>query len=138
MQASIAEIKRGFNKDLFLALSPPFPKVELRQFEGSRKGDLVSLQLNFGLFKQTWTSKIVEDHEHDHEWLFVDVGTELPFFLKAWSHRHMVRSQDGHRYIIDDIEYSTGTVLTDWLMFLPMLGQFLYRKPIYRRFFSPK
>ena len=136
VRATLAEVKDEFNQDLFLQLSPPFPKVGLQFFEGSRKGDLVSLELNFGLFKQTWISKIVEDGEEDGNWFFIDEGTQLPFFLKSWSHLHVVESQSEGSLIIDDISYTTGTIFTDLVMYLLMLGQFLYRKPIYKRVFS--
>jgi len=138
VSATLAEVQEGFNKDLFLQLSPPFPKVELQFFEGSTKGDLVSLELNFGLFKQTWTSKIMEDGEKDGRWYFIDEGTELPFFLKSWRHLHVVESRAEGSVIIDDITYTTGTIFTDLVMYLPMLGQFLYRKPIYKRVFRRK
>ena len=98
----------------------------------------MSLELNFGFFKQTWTSKIMEDGEEDGKWFFVDEGTELPFFLKSWTHRHVVESATAGSVIIDDITYTTGTIFTDLVMYLPMLGQFLYRKPIYKRVFLAK
>ena len=138
VSATLNEVKKGFNQELFLQLSPPFPKVELQFFEGSSKGNLVSLELNFGLFKQTWTSKIIEDGEEEGHWFFVDEGTELPFFLKSWTHRHVVEGHAEGSLIIDDISYSTGTIFTDLVMYLPLLGQFLYRKPIYKRVFRRK
>jgi ligand-binding SRPBCC domain-containing protein len=82
------QVKEGFNETLFKKLSPPFPPVKLLRFDGSTKGDLVTLELNFIFFKQKWTSEIMEDQTTDKEFYFIDKGIELPFFLKKWTHKH--------------------------------------------------
>ena len=41
------KVKEGFDEKLFTRLSPPFPPVKLIKFDGSQKGDVVSLELNF-------------------------------------------------------------------------------------------
>ena len=96
----------------------------------------MALRLNFILFKQTWTSEITEDAQTDNEWYFVDQGIKLPFFLKSWTHRHLVRKEVKGSSIIDDISYTTGTLITDLLMYPVLLGQFLYRKPVYKKLFK--
>lgn len=136
VKASQEKVKAGFNEKLFLALNPPFPKVKLLHFDGSRTGDIVSLQLNFIFFKQEWTSEITSDEATDQGFSFVDVGRKLPFFLKTWSHHHVVKNESKGAVIIDDITYSTGTWVTDLIMYPLLIGQFLYRKPIYKRFFA--
>ena len=136
VNASLDAVKSGFTQDLFLKLNPPFPPVKLLEFGGCKEGDKVALQLNFILFKQTWISDITEDYTADKRWFFVDQGTQLPFFLKTWKHHHEVQSKGNSALIIDDIHYTTGTLLTDVLMYLPLLGQFLYRKPIYKKIFN--
>ena len=135
VNATLETVKAGFTQDLFLNLNPPFPPVKLLEFGGCRQGDKVALQLNFIFFKQHWISDITEDHASTDRWFFVDEGTRLPFFLKSWKHHHEVQSEGKGALIIDDIHYTTGTLLTDVLMYLPLLGQFLYRKPIYRKIF---
>ena len=136
VSASLFQIREGFTKDLFLSLNPPFPPVKLLQFDGCNTGDRVVLELNFMLFKQRWISDITEDKETDHEWYFVDKGTELPFFLKSWKHSHVVQKKGNGAQIIDDVTYTTGTLLTDLLFYPALLGQFLYRKPVYKRIFK--
>ncbi len=136
VNASLSEVKKGFTKDLFLALTPSFPPIKLLQFDGCQTGNKVSLQLNFLLFRQRWVSDITEDHISESEWFFVDMGTELPFFLKSWKHKHIVLSKEGKSQIIDDITFTTGTILTDILLYPALLAQFLYRKPIYKRVFQ--
>ena len=134
--APLPRVKEGFNKDLFLQLSPPFPKVEIHFFEGSSEGDLVSLKLNFLLFKQTWTSKIVSEQLEDNFWEFIDEGTELPFFLKSWQHRHQVKVINNQTFIVDAIDFNSGSLVGNLLLYPGMLLQFLYRKPIYKRIFA--
>ncbi len=52
------DVKAGFDQSLFLRLNPPFPPVKLLRFDGCQKGDLVSLELDFLLFRQKWKSAI--------------------------------------------------------------------------------
>ncbi len=125
----------GFDESLFVKLSPPFPFVKLLQFDGSTKGDRVGLELNFILFKQKWISDIIDNGKNEDQIYFIDKGVVLPFFLKKWQHRHILKKYGEGTKIIDDIEYSTGTFLTDILMFPALYLQFLYRKPVYKKIF---
>ncbi len=130
------EEKKGFDENLFSKLSPPFPPIRLIRFDGSTKGDIVSLELDFIFFKQKWTSEITKDETNNHEFYFIDQGIDLPFFLKKWTHKHRV-IKDGESAIIrDEIEYEAPIKVLTWLLYPVMLLQFAYRKPIYRRIFS--
>lgn len=132
----MATVKDGFTKELFLALNPPFPKVDLLEFGGCKEGDMVSIKLKFPFFSQIWKSEIYADSLTDTEWYFADRGVQLPFFLKTWNHRHVVCQQAGGSLIIDDINYTSGLIITDWLLYPVLLGQFLYRKPKYKSWFK--
>jgi ligand-binding SRPBCC domain-containing protein len=137
IKQSYLQVKEGFNEQLFKKLNPPFPKVILKRFDGCKKGDLVNMQLNFIAFKQTWESLITADDTTEGYFFFQDEGKQLPFFLKQWKHRHWVRKVDEfNSEIVDDIHFSTGHILTDVFMYPLMKAQFLYRKPIYRKFFN--
>lgn len=127
---------RGFNQSLFEALNPPFPPVKLLRFDGSTKGDVVSLELDFILFKQVWESHIVEHGQTSKEWYFVDEGRKLPFFLRYWRHRHRVVQAGTHARIIDNITFKTPFWLMDYLLYPVMWLQFAYRKPVYKRVFQ--
>ncbi len=133
---SASQVWKGFDETLFTKLAPPFPSVKLLQFDGSEKGDRVGLELNFILFKQKWISDIVDNGENEEMIFFIDKGVELPFFLKSWRHKHILKKGNPGSEIIDDIEYSTGTILTDLLMYPALLLQFLYRKPVYKKVFN--
>jgi len=126
----------GFNEKLFVKLSPPFPKVSLKKFDGCKTGDTVALTLNFILFKQQWVSKIISDEASESHFEFVDVGVNLPFFIKKWKHRHRIEQANIGSVIIDDIEYSTGLKATDIFLYPLFALQFLYRKPVYKRVFK--
>lgn len=130
------DVKDGFNESLFKKLSPPFPPVRLLRFDGSQKGDIVSLELNFIFFKQKWTSHITEDRTTDLEFFFVDEGVELPFFLKKWRHTHRVISTGIGSIIRDEIEFEAPFGLMTVLLFPVLWLQFSYRKPVYRRIFK--
>ncbi|MEO1053205.1 MAG: hypothetical protein AAFX87_21410 [Bacteroidota bacterium] len=132
------QVKQGFNQDLFLKLNPPFPPVKLLRFDGSKEGDKVVLELNFIFFKQTWESLITEDHLDDEQFFFVDKGIKLPFFLGAWEHRHILKNVNGKTAIVDDISFKTPSILFDYLMYPALFFQFLYRKPVYKKFFRKK
>ncbi|MFT7198222.1 MAG: ligand-binding SRPBCC domain-containing protein [Marinoscillum sp.] len=136
IHAPLKIVKDGFTRELFLSLNPPFPKVALKKFDGCKKGDIVAIELNFLLFRQMWVSEIIEESYEGDAWLFIDEGTELPFFLKTWHHTHRVVQNAAATSIIhDEITFTTGTLLTDILLFPGLLLQFLYRKPKYRAFF---
>ncbi|HEY9116291.1 MAG TPA: hypothetical protein VIN11_00615 [Roseivirga sp.] len=130
------KVLKGFNQNLFKQLSPPFPKVRIINFGGSKRGDLVELELNFALFKQRWTSKITEDFESEDELYFVDEGILLPFPLKRWRHKHLIKRNGNGSEIIDDIQFSGPNKIMDVLIYPFLALQFIYRKPIYRKIFG--
>ena len=133
------DVKQGFDQDLFSSLSPPFPPVKLLRFDGSEKGDIVSLELNFLFFKQVWTSEIIEDQTSESEFYFVDKGIKLPFFLEIWQHKHrLINRGKSETEIRDEIYYKGSTWFLTPLLYPILYLQFLYRKPIYRRIFSSK
>lgn len=130
------DVKSGFNESLFKKLSPPFPPVKLLRFDGSRKGDFVTLELDFIFFKQKWTSEIIEDWTTELEFYFVDQGVELPFFLKKWKHKHRVISAGIGSIIRDEIEFEAPFGLMTILLYPVLWVQFAYRKGIYRMIFK--
>ncbi|MBD3629777.1 hypothetical protein [Cyclobacterium sp.] len=136
---SYLQVKEGFNQDLFQALNPPFPPVKLLRFDGSSKGDLVSLELDFLLFKQVWTSEIIADKTDDKAFFFIDEGKKLPFFLKSWQHKHsIIKLQDNQSIIRDEICFKGHHFLLDILLYPALYLQFAMRRPIYKRVFSRK
>lgn len=132
------EVKQGFNKDLFLKLNPPFPPVKLLRFDGCRRGDKVSLELNFILFKQIWTSIITADRTDEEEFFFVDEGKKLPFFLRFWKHKHRIIREESGSTIVDEINFSARLKILSPLLYPVLYAQFWYRKPIYKKIFRKR
>jgi ligand-binding SRPBCC domain-containing protein len=134
----IDTIWNGFDQTLFLKLAPPFPPVKLLRFDGCKTKDIVSLELNFLLFKQEWTSEIIDSVRTEEENYFIDKGTKLPFFLKTWYHKHRIVRTTCGAEIVDDVYFSSGYILIDWLLFPVLYLQFAYRIPIYKKIFNQK
>jgi ligand-binding SRPBCC domain-containing protein len=134
--APMTSVWKGFDETLFTKLSPPFPPVKLLRFDGSLTGDVVSLELNFIVFKQEWTSLIIDQKETEQEIYFVDEGKKLPFFLSFWRHKHRLIKNGEGTLIADEIEYRTPSILFDYLMYPIFWAQFAYRGPIYKRLFA--
>ncbi|MDW8203875.1 MAG: hypothetical protein RMJ87_02495 [Cytophagales bacterium] len=127
----------NFNKNLFQALSPPFPPVRLLRFDGSLKDDEVHLQLDFFVFKQMWISKISEQETTPEQISFVDEGIQLPFFLSYWRHKHVLQAlPNGGTRISDEVTFKSSIKMIEYVLFPVLYLQFLYRKPIYKRYFQ--
>ena len=126
----------AFDEHLFRQLAPPYPRLTVVRFDGSQPSDMVEVELRAGFKRFRWTSRIVERQVTATEAWFVDQGQQLPPPLRHWRHRHLVRRHENHTTIHDIIDYSTGSRLLDVLLYPLMLGQFAYRKPLYRRIFG--
>lgn len=130
-------IWEGFDQHLLERLNPPWVSASLTRYDGNELGDEVHLELNLLVTKQQWISEIT-DYQHTSEQIyFVDEGKQLPFFLKQWQHRHLIQAVEGGAEVVDDVRFSTGTLLTDALLYPALFAQFWYRKPIYRKAFTP-
>lgn len=137
VDSNYLSVKEGFNEELFVKLNPPFPPVELKEFGGCTKGDIVHLILNFIFFKQDWISEITFDRTNIEIFEFIDEGKKLPFFLSYWKHHHIVHKVgDQQSEIVDDITFKSPFLIMDYLLFPVLWLQFSYRKPIYKRLFK--
>ncbi len=137
VEQSVSDVWKQFDDKLLLKLSPPFPPVKLISF-GQKVGEKVTFELNFFILRQLWVSKITDSYLSADESFFIDEGITLPFFLKYWKHKHRIvrdNTTSGSK-IIDEIEFRTPTVLTDYIFYPILYLQFLYRKPIYQRVFK--
>ncbi len=137
VEQSVSDVWEQFDDKLLLKLSPPFPPVKLISF-GQKVGEKVTFELNFFILRQLWVSKITDSYLSADESFFIDEGITLPFFLNYWKHKHRIvrdNTTSGSK-IIDEIEFRTPTVLTDYIFYPILYLQFLYRKPIYQRVFK--
>ena len=131
------QVWRRFDQQLFEALSPPFPPVHLLRYDGNNINDQVHLSLDLGLVQFLWVSLITDSHRSATECYFVDEGQTLPPPLTFWRHRHrMLRLSATHTLILDEVEYHMGSALLEVAAAPAFWMQFLYRQPVYRRYFT--
>lgn len=126
----------AFDEQLFRRLAPPYPRLKLLRFDGSKPGDVVEVELQTGIKSFRWTSLIIEQGITDTEAYFVDEGQELPPPLRLWRHKHLVAKNGSGAIIHDIIDFSTGYKALDVLLYPLMLVQFGMRKPVYRKVFG--
>lgn len=139
VKPALEDVYARFDKRLFEALKPRFPKLSIERFDGNEAGSTVRLTLDFILVKQTWESLITYFHANETEVVFVDTGVIMPLGIKKWEHRHMVvKSQKGGTKIIDHIFYSSGFFLWDWMLYPVFLKMFKDRQPVYISYFNKK
>lgn len=133
--ASLEEVKKGFNLQLFEALKPPVVNLKVERFDGCQKGDEVHLKVGLGIMLP-WISHITDDQESPDQWYFIDEGHRMPPPLKKWKHIHKVVRNDQGCQIIDDINYSCGNVIVDKIMRPILYLQFVTREGVYQKIFG--
>ncbi|WP_026462470.1 hypothetical protein [Adhaeribacter aquaticus] len=126
----------NFDRELFLYLAPPYPKLKLLRFDGTEPGDLVAVELDFVLFRQYFASFILDRKESEKAAYFIDLGQNLPWPLRYWQHKHLITEHNGGAVISDLIEYKTFSKIIDWLIYPFMYVQFARRKAIYKSVFN--
>lgn len=120
-----------FDHDLFKYLLPP--GAQLIEFGGSKKGDIVHLKLPLA---GEWISEITENGMSENMRYFIDEGRKLPFPLKKWKHKHILQLAGKHTIIEDNMNFSTGNIITDILFYPVLLISFLPRLWQYKSYFK--
>lgn len=129
------EILKQFDRKLFLALAPPFPKLNLLKFDGSTKGDIIHIQ--FKPSNIEWISKITDDWSNDTEAAFIDEGIQLPPGLKYWKHIHRIKKVSESISIIeDDISFKGSFRLLTFVLYPILWLSFYPRKRAYSKYFK--
>lgn len=138
VEQDAAAVFKQFDRDLFAALAPEFPKVEIIDFDGSRVGGKVHVRFHAMGATQDWVSIITEIGQDEKGFYFVDEGHQLPFFLKHWKHLHRVDHHDDGAIIRDIIEFKTPWNIPAGLVYPHMRKQFAARGAIYQQYFAEK
>jgi ligand-binding SRPBCC domain-containing protein len=137
IKKSLPVVKAGFNRDLFLALSPPFPPFELVRFDGCLTGHEVHILLKTPGLLQKWVSLITDHQDSETEWFFIDEGRILPWPLSFWKHKHrVIKISDTESQIIDDIEFKTSPFWLAPFIYPALWLSFAIRPGRYRKFFG--
>lgn len=134
------EVVSRFDERLFEALAPRFPQMELLRHDPIAEGAEVHLLLHLGWMKQKWVSVLSQVVAKEDEFSFQDRGVELPFPLLKWHHLHQVFSRAGGKAaeIIDEIYFTTGWKLLDWLAKPILFALFSQRKAKYVAYFKQR
>lgn len=141
VRGDFREVFKQFDKELLLKLTPPGMQATLKRYdEPPAVGNLVELEVKmWGLMRQEWRNEITELVENDAECFFVDEGLAMPWPLKYWRHKHLIRNvrlENGEEgaEVVDQIEYKAGWMGA--LIYPVVWAQFAWRKPQYRKFFG--
>jgi ligand-binding SRPBCC domain-containing protein len=127
----LTTVYNRFDHNLFRYLLPP--GAQLIEFGGSKKGDIVHLKLPLA---GEWISEITEDGRTEDSWYFIDEGRKLPFPLKKWKHKHILHDAGKSTIIEDNMNFSTGNIITDILFYPVLLLSFLPRLWQYKSYFK--
>lgn len=122
---------KHFDADLFRYLLPP--GAELIEFGGSKAGDRVHLKLPLA---GEWISEITEDRASDEQCYFIDEGRKLPFPIKKWRHKHILHRNGNDTIVEDNMNFSTGNIITDLLFYPVLYLSFLPRTWQYGKYFN--
>lgn len=139
VKGNYQDVLAGFDRELFEALAPPLIRMDLIQFDGSQTGNKVHLKLKIlGIFSQEWIVKITQDGVTNKQAWFVDEGRRLPSMIRSWEHSHIIEKNGEDSIIIDDIHVVASSNLMAFFVYPTMYLQFLWRKPIYKRYFKER
>ena len=136
LSTPLEEVVSGFDESLFRALSPPFPRVKIRQFDGVNAGDRVDLELDFIVFTWKWSSLITSSKQDAERMVFIDRGEVLPPFLSFWEHHHIMEKTENGSLIRDEIEFRPGKGWPAALVRLMIWMQMTPRNRIYKAYFK--
>ncbi|GLR20169.1 SRPBCC family protein [Portibacter lacus] len=126
----------GFDKNLFEFLKPIGAKMEIVEFTGSETGDTVHIRF-LKPIKAEWVSDITDHGINEQEAFFLDEGRILPKPLSKWKHRHVVKNINLNKSVIEDqIEFQTGNVILDIILYPFMFMGFFPRKFQYKKYFK--
>ncbi len=137
VQGSPEKVFQGFSEELFLALTPFWVKIKMKQFDGFKVGDRFIFKVTmFGLFAQDWHNKVVDSGTSEDRCYFIDEGVIMPFPFTHWRHEHIIEKKNNMVWIRDALHYHCDYLPLEWIVFPVLWLQFWIRKPIYRRRFK--
>ena len=131
VSGELTAIQKRFDADLFRYLLPP--GAQLIEYGGSNKGDIVHQKLPVA---GEWVSEITEEGASADTCYFIDEGRKLPFPLKEWRHKHILHRAGNSTIIEDNMNFSTGNIITDILFYPVLFLSFLPRVWQYKRYFK--
>lgn len=136
VKAHFKNVAADFSHDLFVFLLPPKFVASLVAYEGSKPGSKVHIRFRLP-YPSDWISVIKSEVKDENNYVFVDEGEKLPFGLKSWRHIHSVKKMhEQSTEIIDDMNFSTGIRLLDYILYPFLFLSFYPRKNLYKKYFE--
>lgn len=129
---SLHYVFEQFNQEMFFYLTKNAPVKPLR-YDGDEIGSEIHLQMLLP-WKDKWVSVITERSKGDTECYFVDEGSQLPFNILNWKHRHILKKVEGGVVIEDAITFKSTNSFFNLFWWLALIPQFLIRKIQYKRY----
>jgi ligand-binding SRPBCC domain-containing protein len=136
LPAKFETVKSKFNIQLLEYLSPIFPIVKIKRYDGNLVNDQIHIQLGFILFSWNWISNISVFESNLNNWYFVDEGLQLPPFLKKWAHKHEIQNRENGAIIVDEIEFEAGRFWPEIFVKFMLWMQFSQRPAMYKKYFK--
>ena len=136
VNAPFKRVAGDFGAELFRFLLPPEFVATLVAYEDSVPGSKVHIQFKLP-FPSEWISIIKSEEKTEGRYVFVDEGEKLPFPLKKWKHIHsVVKRDESTTEIIDDMNFTTGTIPLDFFVYPVLYLAFYPRKKLYKKYFE--
>lgn len=137
LEGALPALKDGFQKDLFLKLTPPWANIQLLRFDGCKKGDEIHLRIKVLWGRQSWVSLVTEEEKKEDSWMFVDEGKVLPWPLKRWRHVHSINAlSNSSAEIVDNISFDCHWPWLGPLVYPVLWATFAIRPARYRAYFK--
>jgi ligand-binding SRPBCC domain-containing protein len=135
VHSTFQKVVDGFNRQLLESLSPDLMQLRILRYDGQKTGDCFTMQMGPPLLNIRWEGRVTAAGQTPATFWFEDEGLKLPFPLKAWRHRHVVRKAGDEAVIMDIVSYTTGNRILDILCFPFLKAMFRGRIKKYQRYF---
>ena len=116
----------------FLILGQPVKIVSWKGIDNNKEASFL-----FWFFGWRKMSVVHENYKLDRDNLsFEDKGLVLPFGLKSWRHRHIVKPHESGALIIDQIYLKEKNIFKKFFVYPLMLLPIVIRKVTYKIWFN--
>lgn len=93
-----------FNDISNLVQITTFPKITIVSHNGTKKGSVTELDLNFFLFRKKWALTYTDVEEGKY---FTDHSNTVPFPFKSWEHTHSFIEVGDETVMIDKVKFES-------------------------------
>tara|TARA_Y100000590_G_scaffold460227_1_gene619102 strand:- start:455 stop:895 length:441 start_codon:yes stop_codon:yes gene_type:complete len=109
--------------------------IKIINWEGIKNNDEAFFKLWFFGWKN-FKVKHINYKFNDKELTFIDYGTELPFGLKSWEHKHILENSRNGIRIIDSLKINHGKKIIGLILYPILIFPIVTRKILYKIYFK--